>query len=167
MQHERATAFRFYYFHFFFLFVLQFMVLSFAVRFSPLFLRLNLFLSLAVFVIWVKENSWWEIIAFLGLGIVMDFFAFVPFGHFFFLSGMAILFVFLWKELFSKTPVSLFFLFVTFPFVELLIEKAVTALARGICVPLGGLVLIKALSVPVNMFFFSLWSWGGWRQDVE
>ncbi|MGC8777281.1 MAG: hypothetical protein ACP5Q4_01195 [Candidatus Caldatribacteriaceae bacterium] len=167
MLHERTTAFRFYYFHLSFLFVLQFIVLSLGARFSPLFLRLNLLIPLAVLVVWMKENSWWETIAFLGLGIAMDSFAFVPFGHFFFLSGITILFVFLWKELFSKTPVSLFFLFVTFPFVELLIEEAVTVMARGICVPLGGLILIKVLSIPVNMFFFLLWSWGEWRQDVE
>jgi hypothetical protein len=164
---EKAPEFRWYLLHLLFLFVLQFMALSFLVRFSPFFLRFNLFISLAAFTVWVKEVSWWEIATFLGLGVAMDALSFVPFGHFFLLSGITILFAYLWKGIFSRTSVSLFFLFVVFPFVEFFVEEAVSVFARGICMPLRGILLVKCLSIPANIFLFLLWSWGGWHRDVE
>ncbi|MCX7667316.1 MAG: hypothetical protein N2Z84_00080 [Atribacterota bacterium] len=143
------------------------MIYVFLARFSPAFLRLNLFLSLAVFLVWVSENPWWGMVAFLGLGVVMDIFFFAPFGHFFFLISVTLFLVAFWKQFFSRTQVSLCFLFVVAPFVELLVEEFVSMYARGICAPLWELILVKGLSVPVNVFFFLLWCWEGSGHHVE
>ncbi|NSW75562.1 MAG: hypothetical protein HPY68_02070 [Candidatus Atribacteria bacterium] len=135
-------------------------------RFSPAFLRLNLFLSLAVFLVWINGNPWWGMVTFLGLGVIMDVFSFAPFGHFFFLASVILLLVAFWKQVFSATQASLCFLFIFAPFVELLVEGFISMYARGICIPLWELILTKTLSIPTNAFFFLLWCWGGWNRNV-
>lgn len=166
MLREETKNFRSLGSHFLFLFVSQCMIYIFLARFSPAFLRLNLFLSLAVFLVWVNGNPWWGIGTFLGLGVAMDVFSFAPFGHFFFLTSVILLLVTLWKQVFSTTQVSLCFLFILAPFIELLIEEFISVSLQGICVPFWELILVKALSIPANAFFFLLWCWGRWDRNV-
>ncbi|MEN3185392.1 MAG: hypothetical protein ABDK94_02015 [Atribacterota bacterium] len=142
------------------------MIYVFLARFSPAFLRLNLFFSLAVFLVWVRGNPWWGMVAFSGLGVVMDFFSFAPFGYFFFLTGVILLLVTLWRHIFAETPTSLFSLFVLAPFVELLVEESVSMYVRGLYVPFWELILIKTLSIPTNAFFFLFWCWGEGNRNV-
>lgn len=166
MPAERKWPFRHHYVHFLFLFVLQFLVFSFLARFFLPLIRLNFLLALAVFLFWTKENTWWDVGAFLGLGVLMDVFLFVPFGHFFFLAGMTLLFVVAWRELFSQTTTSLFSLFLVFPLVELVIEEILSMFIRGLCAPFEGIVAVKVLSIVLNMLFFRLLVLGGRYRDV-
>ncbi|MGQ9473943.1 MAG: hypothetical protein ACUVRN_07840 [Candidatus Caldatribacteriaceae bacterium] len=156
MQRENHAKFPFFCYHLCFFFLLQITVFSFLARFFLPFLRLNLFLSLAVLWVWEKEISWWEEVAFLGLGIALDSFSFAPWGNFFFLASITLLFTYFWKEVFSHNPVSLFFVFIVSPFVELVIEEGLSLLRDGVCFPLWGLFLVKVLSIPANMFLFLL-----------
>jgi hypothetical protein len=95
------------------------------------------------------------------MAFLLEVFSFAPFGLWFFRIAMLLGSAFLWVEMFSRGLVSLTVFVVTYPFLELFLERLILPVMGFSIFPLLGMLLGKLMSAVAGVFLLSLWL--GWR----
>jgi|YelNatPaOPRAMG01_1025707.scaffolds.fasta_scaffold24224_5 hypothetical protein len=132
----------------------------FALGFPPLY-YINVLIPVGVLFLLTGERFLFRLALLFGMAFLLEVFSFAPFGLWFFRIAMLLGSAFLWVEMFSRGLVSLTVFVVTYPFLELFLERLILPVMGFSVFPLLGMLLGKLMSAVAGVFLLSLWL--GWR----
>ncbi|WP_438315415.1 hypothetical protein ACP6EK_08715 [Candidatus Caldatribacterium sp. SIUC1] len=141
--------------------LLQLLCISFfALGFPPLY-YINVLIPVGVLFLLTGERFFFRLALLFGMAFLLEVFSFAPFGLWFFRIAMLLGSALLWMEIFSRGLVSLTVFIVTYPLLELLLERLVLPIAGSGTLPFLGMLFGKLMSAVAGVFLLSLWL--GWR----